>query len=72
MLPLVCLPPPRYTSCLVGLPDQGRGRFRGARPHLRLLAPDPKAPACCLQGAPGKGADEEVRQRYLSPSFKFK
>lgn len=52
--------------------DQGRGSFRGARPHLRLLAPDPKAPICCLQGAPGKGADEEVRQRYLSPSFKFK
>lgn len=52
--------------------DQGRGSFRGARLCLCLLAPTPNAPTCCLQGAPGKGADEEVRQRYLSPSFKFK
>lgn len=47
-------------------------RFWRPQECLSLIsAADMDAKDAATLGAPGKGADEEVRRRYLSPSFKF-
>uniref|UniRef100_A0AAD5H1R9 ERD4-related membrane protein n=1 Tax=Chlorella ohadii TaxID=2649997 RepID=A0AAD5H1R9_9CHLO len=47
-------------------------RFWRPQECLSLIsAAEMDAKEAATLGAPGKGADEEVRQRYLSPSFKF-